>query len=364
MKFSLQEMVAQTLAESDRRVKLAEADSSADGEDTSIAQGGKGATKPAASNPNTAPDRNEQSIEEKTSSAKTASVSTEYINKLASAVEYLNGHMKLATEVGPGTGPNALETNVNTPTPGTQNYETGQATSQNQPPKNPGTAPASVPGNAAPATSLENDYEKRPGGEESWANKDVLKQGAAEGKCSKCGKECAPGSTMCAACQDKTKTAGKLSRVLNIMKKVAENMSPEVSASGEGVPALPGPASTQANLVSSNEAATNYTKQQAKAEPKAQMGEVLSEPAQVKSTDPVLQNNLSETAEAGTKISSAVKTAAAARALLQKVAEESCAEGASPEAKAKGEKLKELLAKQEKTSQGLGQSTMPIGGGI
>lgn len=335
MTFSLQQMVQQTLAEADRRVKLAEADSSADGEDASISQGDKGATKPAPPNPNTTPDRNEQSVGEKNASAKVASVSTAFVTKLASAVEHLNAHMKLAGEVGPGQGPNALETNLAAPTAGTQNYETGQATSQNQPPTNPGTAPASVPGNTSPATSLENDYEKRPGGSEDWTNKDVLKQGSA-----------------------------KVARVLSIMKKVAEDMSPQVSAAEEAVPALPGPAATQANLVGSNQAATDYTKRQAKAEPKAQMGEVLSEPAQVTSTDPVLQNNLSETAEAGTKISSAVKTAAAARALLQKVAEESCAEGASPEAKQRGEKLKELLGKQEKTSQGVGTSAMPIQGGF
>ena len=338
MKFSLQDMVQNTLAESERRVKLAEADSSADGEDTDISNNGKGSAKTVAPNPNTTPDRNEQSIEEKTSAAKTASVSTEYVKKLASAVTYLNDHMKLAEEVGPGSGPNALETNASSPTTGTQNYETGQATAQNQPPKNPGTATAAETGNTAPATSLDNDYDKRPGGDESWKDKDVLKQSSA-----------------------------KVARVLGIMNKVAEDMSPQVSASEEAVPALPGPASSQAGLVSSNQGAIDYTKRQAKAEPKERMGEVLSEPAQVTSTDPVLQNNLSETAQAGTKISS-VKTAAAARALLIKVAEEGCAEGASPEQKKKAEKLKELLTKQEsKEAQGLGMgqsAAMPIGGGF
>lgn len=340
MKFSLQDMVQRTLDEAERRVKLAEADSTADGEDTDISHGGKGATRTAAPDPNTTPDRNEQSIGEKTSSAKTGSVKTEYVKKLASAVKYLNSRMKLAEEVGPGKGPNALETNADSPTPGTQNYETGQATAQNQPPKNPGTATAAETGNTAPATSLDNDYDKRPGGDESWKDEDVLKQGSA-----------------------------KVARVLSLMKK-AEDMSPQVSASEEAVPALPGPAASQANMVGSNQAAINYTKRQAKAEPKERMGEVLSEPAQVTSTDPVLQNNLSETAQAGTKISSAssVKTAAAARALLIKVAEEGCAEGATPEQKQRAEKLKGLLSKQEsKEAQGLGMgqsAAMPIGGGF
>lgn len=333
MNFSLQEMVQRTLEESERRVKLAEADSVADGEDTKTSHSSAGPTKPAPTNPHTAPDRNEQSIEEKTSSVK-----TDYVLKLANAVEFLNKHVKIAEDVGPGTGPNALETNVNSPTPGTQNYERGQATAQNQPPKNPGTATSAETGNTAPATSLDNDYDKRPGGSEDWTNKDVLKQGEA-----------------------------KVARVLTLLKK-AEDMSPQVSASEEAVPSLPGPASSQVNLVGSNQAAIDYTKRQAKAEPKERMGEVLSEPAQVTSTDPVLQNNLSEVGEAGAKISSA-KLAAAGRALLMKIAEEGCAEGASPEAKEKAEKLKGLLGKQEKTSQGMGMGTagqpaMPIGGGF
>jgi len=342
MNFSLQEMVQRTIEESERRVKLAEADSVADGEDTKTSGTSAGPTKPSPPNPNTTPDRNEQSVEEKTSSIKTP-----YVQKLANAVEFINKHMKLAEqEVGAGTGQNAMETNLQTPTPGTQNYERGQATSQNVIPKDPGKATAAEPGNTAPATSLDNNFDKKPGGDEDWTNKDVLKQGAA-------------------ILVDRTKTASRVGRVLGVLSKMAEDMSPQVSASEEAVPALPGPAATQASMVSSNEKARDYTKREAKAEPKERMGEVLSEPAQVTSTDPVLQNNLSNTGEAGTKISSA-KAASAARALLQKIAEEGCAEGATPEAKEKAEKLKALLAKQEKTSQGLSmqQPAMPVGGGF
>lgn len=335
MNFSLQEMVQRTIAESERRVKLASDDTTADGEESKPSTSGAGPTKPPAPNPNTTPDRNEPSIGEKVSSA---NITTKFVEKLAGAVEYINEHLlkKVADgegAVGAGTGPNALETNLGAATPGTQNYQFGQATAQNQPPKNPGSATAAEPGNTAPKTSLDNDYDKKPGGTEDWTNKDVLKQGSAD------------------------KTASQISRVVGIMKKMASDVPPDASASEESVPALPGPAAAQAKLVASNEAAKDYTKRDAKAEPKERMGEVLSEPAQVTSTDPVLQNNLSTTLEAGTKISS-VKTAAAARALLQKIAEEGCAEGASSEARGKAEKLKELLAKQ-KTSDG-----MPIGGGF
>jgi len=110
-------------------------------------------------------------------------------------------------------------------------------------------------------------------------------------------------------------------------------------------------------MIDSNEAARDYTKRDAKAEPKERMGEVLDEPAQKKSTDAVLQNNLSNTTEAGVKISAA--QAVAARALLSKLAEEGCASDASPEAKARAEKVRSLVEskQKEKEGQGLGGGT-------
>ena len=102
------------------------------------------------------------------------------------------------------------------------------------------------------------------------------------------------------------------------------------------------------------------TKQQAKAEPKARMGEVLDEPAQKKSTDPVLHNNLDATSGAGVKISSAQKFAAA-RALLTKIA----AEG--------GDKAAQLQSLMQSKKEGRGEvaesgaehekETSPLGGG-
>jgi hypothetical protein len=110
-------------------------------------------------------------------------------------------------------------------------------------------------------------------------------------------------------------------------------------------------------MIDSNDAARDYTKREAKAEPKEQMGEVLDEPAQKKSTDPVLQNNLSNTSEAGVKISAA--QAVAARALLSKIAEEGGASDASSEAKAKAEKVRSIVEskQKEKDSQGVGGGT-------
>ena len=404
MKFSLHELVQRTIEESEARVKTATADAVADGEERKPAKAEPSSKNTPPVNPNTAPDRNEASIEEKTSSAD--HIDTSFVLKLASAVDYCNDNfskiavgevipprendMSAKDTVGAGKGPSAMATNLEHPTPGLQNDQRGQATAQNVPPTTIGQAPASIPGNAAPATLIENDYDKPPGGTEDWTHKDVLKQAAAEFEFRKLaeelektalGKEEFESKFMHKMSPDKKKEFwgrfGKKkegsasspdlqSRILKIMNKVAADVPPDASASEENVPALPGPAASQAKLVGSNEAARDYTKRDAKAEPKERMGEVLSEPAQVKSTDPVLQNNLSETTEAGTKISSAEKpektlnktAAAAGRALLQKIAEEG-----GP----KAEELKKLLAKQ-KTSEGTGMgqqgaAAMPIGGG-
>jgi hypothetical protein len=164
----------------------------------------------------------------------------------------------------------------------------------------------------------------------------------------------------------------KIARVIGVMNKMAEDMSPDVSASGEGVPALPAEAAKQENLINSLQAAMDYTKREAKDVPKERMGEVLDEPAQEKTLDSVLQNNLSNTGEAGVKISSA-EAALAARTLLQKIAEEGARADASSEDKERASRLAEILdAKgKEKASQGLGMGmanpaagSMPLGGGF
>jgi hypothetical protein len=77
--------------------------------------------------------------------------------------------------------------------------------------------------------------------------------------------------------------------------------------------------------IQSNSAAINYTKKDAKGPQKSQLKEVLDEPALSAKHDSKLQENLRNTGAAGVKI------AAAARAYLQKVAEEGCTCGNSGE---------------------------------
>lgn len=341
MRFSLQDMVRRTLAEAEMREKVAQAEGdtcpeckNAKGSCTCPSK--KNGGPPASSNGSgsSTPERNEEGYEEKTSSA--------FVEKLASAVAYCNEHfIKEAvgqpepapvakpptTTVGPGIGATSIPNTIDSPTSGTQSTNTGQA-SNNQPPTVPGKDPAS-PGQTNPDTALETDINSPPGGSEDWTNQDKMKQ-------------------------------AQVNRVKRLMAKMAEDAlspakiaagsepleNPNASQAEEGVPSQPGETSKQESMVGSNQSAIDYTKQQAKAVPKARMGEVLDEPAQKKSTDPVLHENLDATSGAGVKLSS-VKVAAA-RALLQKIAEEGAKPDASPEEKERASKLQEALkAKQE-----------------
>jgi hypothetical protein len=360
MRFSLQDMVRRTLAEAEMREKYAQVEAEAEGENGSISPEEKkkkkkeeeGEKKAEESSGSGAPETNDESLEEKTSSV--------FVEKLASAVAYCNTHfIKIAvgeqepapvatpktTTVGPGIGATALDNTIDSPTTGMQSTNTGQA-KNNQPPLVPGSDVTS-PGQVNPATALETDINSPPGGSEDWS----------EGG-------------------DKMKQA-QVARVRRILYKMAEDgdsssikathsESPSFATQAEeGVPSQPGEVSKQESMVGSNESAMNYTKQQAKAVPNARMGEVLSEPAQKKSTDPVLHENLDATSGAGVKLSS-VEKVAAARSLLRKIAEEGAKEDASPEEKEKALKLQEILKakQQEKDACGVKQgSSMPLSGG-
>jgi hypothetical protein len=359
MQFSLQDMVRKTLAEAEEREKVAQAAEAAPSEEEKKKK--EKGTPAQGDNTSTAPERNEetQSVE------KTSSV---FVEKLASAVEYLNDEfLKVAVGepesapahtppaaapgVGPGEGAGSLETNVAKPTPGTQSEDSGQATAQNQPPTVPG-PDKPAPGQMNPATALETTLQTPPGGQEDWTEKDVQKQ-------------------------------AQVARIRGILTKKAEDalspasvqaankdVPPDASASEEGVPPQPAEVNKQEQMVASNQAAIDATKQQAKAVPKERMGEVLDEPAQKKSTDSVLHENLQATPQAGVKLSS-VEKVAAAKVLLRKVAEAGEKPDASPEEKARADKLREVLkAKKEQEKQSsfckksqMEADDMPISGG-
>ena len=96
-------------------------------------------------------------------------------------------------------------------------------------------------------------------------------------------------------------------------------VEPDATQSGQGTPPTP----NGSQMVGSNESAINYTKQQAKAEPKRDMSAYVSEPALASAHDNTLQQAFSHTGEAGVKMSSAETAAmqvSRARALLENIA--------------------------------------------
>jgi hypothetical protein len=102
-------------------------------------------------------------------------------------------------------------------------------------------------------------------------------------------------------------------------------VAPDTSSAGEsgGAPAG-GQPEGPTGLVGSNEAAINYTRGQAKAPMKSQLAAVLTEPALSAAHDSTLDKAFDNTGKAGVKISHSLRSSAA-RAVLEKMAEEACA---------------------------------------
>jgi hypothetical protein len=385
MRLTLQEMVSGAIAEADMRTKLAQAPEAED------SKGGKGASGPGYESGEEEEEEGEEGEngkkkgngngKEKESKAKCASAPTFLVEKVASAIEFIGKNIdqinweKVAVGegigvsrpnaptpmVGPAVGPGSdLMTNMESPTPGMQSTDTGQA-KNNQPPVNPGTDPAKkTDGQTNAATALETDMTQVPGGTGVQPTLDEPGNLSVDKKAS------------IAQVRRLWKMAADAENPAKIDAGPEPLENPDGTASEENVPKQPGAFEKQRNMIDSNQGAIDYTKGQAKAEPKAQMGEVLTEPAQKKSTDPVLHNNLDAASTAGVKLSS-VK-AAAARRYLRKIAEAGEKEDASPEEKEKAQKLKEMLAKKngngnggskEKESQmmgaGMGSAAAPMG---
>jgi hypothetical protein len=145
------------------------------------------------------------------------------------------------------------------------------------------------------------------------------------------------------------KSSAEDSPVDFILGKMAEStqgglvLTDDLPANKGTPPSLPGK-----DMIQSNEAATNATKAKAKAPQKALLSQVLTEPAQTKSTDSKVHENLRNASKGGVKI-------AAAKALLQKIAAEGC------QCDGKGEckycKMKAAKGKMEKDSNAAGGMT-------
>lgn len=237
---------------------------------------------------------------EKTASANSDHVSTQYAEKVASTLSYMADELeKEASEfessVGPGRGPGALELSAATgkegPSPGGVNR---------------GTAKTPVPmhtpmGKARPTdpmTQLENDMHSPPGGmtgKEAAAPVSAIRKVAAQRKMA----------------EDAINPA-KISGPAAVPPDASDATQSRGSFGGND------------SLIASNQAAINATKGQAKAPVKSDMKKHLDETAMADGE--VLRAAFDSTGQAGTKMSSAKGTfdkatkTAAARTLLARLA--------------------------------------------
>ncbi len=141
--------------------------------------------------------------------------------------------------------------------------------------------------------------------------------------------------------KDKAKEK-KGSAPIELIRKVAEDAlspskieagkqnPPDSSSAEQNVPKQPSDVTSQArSMLGSNDAAINYKKQQAKADPKSDVNQVLAQPALTRSGDSTLHKVLANTNKAGVKFASirddSVKVAAA-RALLTNLVSKVAAE--------------------------------------
>ncbi len=290
------------------------------------------------------------------------SISTEYVEKLAAALEFVLDNSRIDEEVepvkeaaapGPGTGPNHLTTlegpgGKNTIAPNQQ----GSATPGHQVPKrtglvNPGNQPA------GPSTALETN--KPVAGTQKVSSvsiADLRKVAGAKGGAEKVIAPVAKEASLVDAFISTVKQAEDAINPAHISAGSADSAALRVSASGEdgGAPAG-GKPQGPTGLVASNDSARNYTRGDAKAQVKPQLAKVLSEPALSSAHDNVLQKSFKHTGQAGVKISSSLKTASA-KALLEKLAEE-----AAEAAKAGKDKKKESAG-------GMSSFSAPAVGGV
>lgn len=318
---------------------------------------------------------------------------SDHIEKVANALDFLSKQAaEGTTSLGPGQGPN--ETGVLEAKSSEENIDTpglGSATSKHVPPKAPPTQKG--PGSGDPGTAMEsNDDMQHPEQPADPMQNEKTSSALLDKNLARLGLKKQAGKLPSALKatkipkgtdldQDGKTGEGKgkpsfmkegsgllaknLAR-LGLTKQAEDAINPAkisgggthdaakppegASPSEEGVPSEPSDVNKQKSMVSSNDSAINYKKQQAKADPKSDVNKVLTEPAQTKSTDPVLHKTLDHASSAGVKISSARLTkTAAAQALLAKLAQ-----GVEEEKKKKDEKKN---GKKEKESQMGGMST-------
>lgn len=288
----------------------------------------------------------EEVDEDKTKTASAASGGAQYIEKLASAVQFISENLgsldfapqgvlqKRASEestgVGAGRGPGSLEVTPSE-TSGTQNYNLGHARNIDASKSQAGTSLAgSHEGDGK--TQLENTMHHAPGGGNIAPTAKYPPKGPLVATPTKTAtvqdiyraavKTASPlrqavlqklaGEDVAKANIEAARDANPLAGMGQLSTTTADQSSPHQAGDHGG-----GYGNEARRLIASNQAAIDATKGDAKGPVKQQLHEVLEEPALSSSTDPVLEENLRNTGKAGVKI-------AAVRAALTKVAQQGC----------------------------------------
>ncbi len=293
-----------------------------------------------------------------TSAVKTASApspehySTEHITKMAAALDFIADQVKVAdsgSTQSPGQGPGALRV-MEAASTGTvlEAGQSGEAIGKDQVPKNPPTQGEEVQvGNANTGMQTNDDMmhgeqpispiKNQTAPLSSKTAGALFEANLARLGLSKTAKKAAPPAP---------KSAPKGKAPIKALRKMAEDainpaqisggkaVPPDASESGQDVPTQPSDVRSQASsMLGSNDAAIHYTKGQAKADPKSDVNQVLSQPALTRAGDSVLHEAFDNTEAAGTKFSSAQSSlagdsvkVAAARVLLSKLLEKTAAD--------------------------------------
>lgn len=237
---------------------------------------------------------------------------------------------------GPGTGSTAMPTdNQSPPGTGIQSEETGEAKT-GKPPINP---PMDTGANPKSAPNAMDDNIETP--HSPYPEEGVLKEGS--------GIEQLYRRVMMRKAAADAENPASISAPKNQTLTLPEDQPSQMKRPPE--------VTSQERLIASNQAPVDATKRQAKDVPKKRMGEVLSEPAQSRSTDKVLDANLGRDIvdKGGAKI-------AAARVLLQKIAAQGCS--CEKEGKEKGscDNCK-LRSRMEQKEGQMGKASQVPGGG-
>lgn len=304
----------------------------------------------------------------KTASASPEHYSTEHIMKMASALEYLSEKVADDGNVQqPGKGPGALKVEEAT-SEGTllEPGQGGQAIAKDRPSENPpmqteqaqigkantgmdtnddmshGEQPVSPIKNQnatiAPAHPLPNPTNSTKEGSADLLSMNLQRLGLVKSAAKKAPVPAPkkPGKAVSKPLMKKAEDELNPAQI-----QAGKDNPPDASASGVDVPKQPSDVRSQVNsMLSSNQAAIDYTKGEAKADPKSDVDQVLEQPALTRSGDSVLHKVLDNTSQAGVKISASkapfggdTTKVAAARALLSNLMDKVAAEKKNKEKK-------------------------------